>query len=139
MQTDFMGKKIFQGHIWHLMTLYIYVREKNYMIRGLGKKINNLFFSPNLCSYTPPPSQKWNGWPLMSATVKWLATIEWCWFGYELQNFSYPTKAEFNIVLLFLQNDSKFKNKLIDANLSQFKFSLRGIMWKTKIHWEKLD
>ena len=87
----------------------------------------------------PPPSQKWNGWPLMSATVKWLATIEWRWLGYELQNFSYPTKAEFNIVLLFLQNDSKFKNKLIDANLSQFKFSLRGIMWKTKIHWEKLD
>ena len=36
-------------------------------------------------------------------------------------------KAEFNIVLLFLQNDSKFKNKLIDANISQFKFSLRGI------------
>lgn len=108
--------------------------KKNYMIRGLGKKINYRYPPP-----PPPPSQKWNGWPLMSATVKWLATIEWCWLGYELQNFSYPTKAEFNIVLLFLQNDSKFKNKLIDANLSQFKFSLRGIMWKTKIHWEKLD
>ena len=99
--------------------------KKNYMIRGLGKKINYPYPPP-----PPPPSQKWNGWPLMSATVKWLATIEWRWLSY---------KGWIQYCFLFLQNDSKFKNKLIDANLSQFKFSLRGIMWKTKIHWEKLD
>ena len=98
--------------------------KKNYMIRGLGKKINY--------PYLPPPPPKSNGWPLMSATVEWLATIEWGWLGYELQNFSYPTKAEFNIVLLFLQNNSRFKNKQRHANLSQFKFSLRGIFAKQR-------
>lgn len=92
------------------------------MIRGLGGK--------NKLPIPPHPSQKSKGWPLMSATVEWLATIEWGWLGYELQNFSYPTKAEFNIVLLFLQNNSRFQNKQRHANLSQFKFSLRGICAK---------
>ena len=125
LQIDFMGKKILQGHIWHLMTLYIYVREKKLYDQRFGEK-NKLPIS------SPPPPPKSNGWPLMSATVEWLATIEWGWLGYELQNFSYPTKAEFNIVLLFLQNNSRFKNKQRHANLSQFKFSLRGIFAKQR-------
>ena len=124
LQIDFMGKKILQGHIWHLMTLYIYVREKKLYDQRFGEK--------NKLPISSPPPPKSNGWPLMSATVEWLATIEWGWLGYELQNFSYPTKAEFNIVLLFLQNNSRFKNKQRHANLSQFKFSLRGIFAKQR-------
>ena len=69
-----------------------------------------------------------------------LTFIEWGWVGYEefcklrrvlstevtytlldLQNSSYPTKAEFNNCLLFLQNNSKFKNKLKHANLGRCK------------------
>ena len=39
----------------------------------------------------------------------------------DLQNSLYPTKAEFNnIVLLFTQNNSKFKNKLKCAYLGRF-------------------
>ena len=98
-----------------------------------GKKLyDQRFGGKNKLPVPPHPSQKSKGWPLMSATVEWLATIEWGWLGYELQNFSYPTKAEFNIVLLFLQNNSRFKNKQRHANLSQFKFSLRGIFAKQR-------
>ena len=39
----------------------------------------------------------------------------------DLQNSSYPTKAEFNNCLLFIQNNSKFKIKLKHANFGRCK------------------
>ena len=39
------------------------------------------------------------------------------------QNSSYPTKAEFNnCFIIFIQNNSKFKNNLQHANLGRHKF-----------------
>ena len=41
----------------------------------------------------------------------------------DLQNSSYPTKAEFNnCFIIFIQNNSKFKNNLKHANLGPCKF-----------------
>ena len=40
----------------------------------------------------------------------------------DLQNSSYPKKAEFKNCLLFIQNNSKFEIKLKHANLGRCKF-----------------
>ena len=58
------GKKVSRTYLTFNDFVHVCQGKKNYMIRGLGKKINYPYPPP------PPPSQKLNGWPLMSATVK---------------------------------------------------------------------
>ena len=47
----------------------------------------------------------------------------------DLQNFSHPAKAEFNnCFIIFIQNNSRFKNKLKHANLGRCKLSIMHLL-----------